>query len=133
MAGRVVVSTLNDDTGVLATQNGMSGIAKAWVQWVPSTGVINAQLNVSSVTTLATGRFRINFTTSMPSANYSVMCLGAVDNINGNLDNGSRIGISQSNGVITFPTASNVTIQTMASGGGLSNGAGWFALTVDSL
>ena len=40
MAGRVVVSTLNDDTGVLATQNGMTGIAKAWANWNGTNGSI---------------------------------------------------------------------------------------------
>jgi len=33
MAGSITISTLNNDTGVLATQNGMTGIAKAWVNF----------------------------------------------------------------------------------------------------
>jgi hypothetical protein len=75
MAGRVVVSTLNNDTGVLATQNGMTGIAKAWVNFNPTSGssaVIRASYNVSSVTYISTGYFTVNFTTSMPDANYCV-------------------------------------------------------------
>jgi hypothetical protein len=56
MAGRLVVTTLNNDTGVLATQNGMTGIAKAWVNFVGSSGSINGSFNVSSVTRTATGR-----------------------------------------------------------------------------
>lgn len=76
MAGRVVVSTLNDDTGVLATQNGMSGIAKAWVTW-NSSGTILKAFNVSSITVRGTGQWTVNFTTAMPDANYSMTSAAA--------------------------------------------------------
>jgi len=73
MAGRVVVSTLNNDTGVLATQNGMTGIAKAWVNFNGTgTVAIRDSFNVSSITDNGTGDYTINFTTAMPNANYSV-------------------------------------------------------------
>ena len=71
MAGRIVASTINDDTGVLATQNGMTGIAKAWVNFVGSSGSVNASFNVSSVTRNGTGDYTINFTTAMPNVNYA--------------------------------------------------------------
>ena len=71
MAGRITVSTLNNDTGVLATQNGMTGIAKAWVNFVGSTATINGSFNVSSVTRSSTGNYVVNFTTAMSNANYS--------------------------------------------------------------
>ena len=71
MAGSLVISTLNNDTGVLATQNGMTGIAKAWVQFTGSTGAINSSFNVSSITRHATGEYTVNFTTAMANANYS--------------------------------------------------------------
>jgi hypothetical protein len=73
MAGSLVISTLNNDTGVLATQNGMTGIAKAWVNFAGSTGTINGtSFNVSSVTRSSTGNYIVNFTTAMPNANYAV-------------------------------------------------------------
>jgi hypothetical protein len=76
MAGKVVVSTLNNDTGVLATQNGMTGIAKAWVNFNGglnnTAGVINNSFNVSSITVNGAGDYTINFTTAMPNANYAV-------------------------------------------------------------
>ena len=72
MAGRLTISTLNDDTGVLATQNGMSGIAKAWVNFNGATGNRNGSFNVSSVTRIGTGQYTVNFTTAMPNANYAV-------------------------------------------------------------
>jgi hypothetical protein len=81
MAGRLVVTTLNNDTGVLATQNGMTGIAKAWVNFdgVPSTPTIASSFNVSSVVKNSTGDYTINFTTAMPNANYVINANAALD------------------------------------------------------
>jgi hypothetical protein len=71
MAGKITVSTINDSSGVLATQNGMTGIAKAWVQYNGSTGAVNGAFNVSSVTRNGTGNYTVNFTTAMSNANYA--------------------------------------------------------------
>jgi hypothetical protein len=74
MAGKIVASTINDDTGVLATQNGMTGIAKAWVNFNGTgTVAIRDSFNVSSITDNGTGDYTINFTTAMPNANYAVV------------------------------------------------------------
>jgi hypothetical protein len=73
MAGALKISTLNDDTGVLATQNGMTGIAKAWVNFNGTgTVAIRSSFNVSSITDNGTGNYTVNFTTAMPNANYGV-------------------------------------------------------------
>jgi hypothetical protein len=74
MAGALTISTLNNDTGVLATQNGMTGIAKAWVNF-DGTGTpsIRGSFNVSSITDNGTGTYTVNFTTAMPNANYSAI------------------------------------------------------------
>jgi len=48
----------------------MTGIAKAWVQFTGSTGTVNSSFNVSSITRAAAGKYTINFTTTMPNANY---------------------------------------------------------------
>jgi hypothetical protein len=65
------VSTLNAPSGVLATQNGMTGIAKAWVTWTGgSSPAVTASFNVSSITYVSSGLFTINFTTAMANANY---------------------------------------------------------------
>jgi hypothetical protein len=85
MAGALTISTLNDSSGVLATQNGMSGIAKAWVNYNNSSGssaVIRSSFNVSSVTYNGTGDCTINFTTAMPDANYTWTTSGG-DNAQG--------------------------------------------------
>ena len=71
MAGTVVLSTLNDSSGVLATQNGMTGIAKAWARFGTSSATIAGSFNVSSITRNAAGDYTINFTTAMPNANYA--------------------------------------------------------------
>ena len=72
MAGGLTLSTLNDSSGVLATQNGMSGIAKAWVQFNGvTTATINGSFNVSSVTRNSTGNYTVTFTNAMKNANYA--------------------------------------------------------------
>jgi hypothetical protein len=74
LSGPVTVPTLNAPSGVLATQNGMTGIAKAWVNFNGgqgnTAGVINNSFNVSSITVNGTGDYTANFTTAMPNANY---------------------------------------------------------------
>jgi hypothetical protein len=72
MAGTLTISTLNDSSGVLATQNGMTGIAKAWLSYDGSTQTIRGSFNISSVTRSGTGAFTINFTTAMSNVNYSI-------------------------------------------------------------
>jgi hypothetical protein len=78
MAGRLVTSTINDDTGVLATQNGMTGIAKAWVNFngLTTPPTIRGAMNISSITKNTTGDYTLNFTTAMPNTNYSVSQIG---------------------------------------------------------
>jgi len=78
MAGKITVSTINDSSGVLATQNGMTGIAKAWVNFngVPSTPTVNSQFNVSSVVKNSTGNYTVNFTTAMSNSTYAVHTTG---------------------------------------------------------
>jgi hypothetical protein len=87
MAGRITISTLNNDTGVLATQNGMSGIAKAWANfgWVSSAVTVRASFNVSSVTRLSSQNYQVSFTTAMGTANYCAVANGGTIS-NGDLE-----------------------------------------------
>jgi hypothetical protein len=74
MAGKLTISTLNNDTGVLATQNGMTGICKAWVNFNGTgTVAIRGSFNVSSITDNGAGDYTVNFTTAMPNTNYSCL------------------------------------------------------------
>ena len=73
LSGALTVPTLNAPSGVLATQNGMTGIAKAWVNFAGASGTINASYNVSSVTTAGTGDFTVNLTNALTDTNYAIV------------------------------------------------------------
>jgi hypothetical protein len=73
MAGQLTVDTLKASTGVLATQNGMTGIAKAYINYNGVAQTVTGSFNVSSVTYNGTGDYTVNFTTAMPNTNYSVV------------------------------------------------------------
>ena len=52
-------------------------MATAWVHWNASgTVAILDNYNVSSITDSGTGNFSVNFSTAMPTANYSVVVAG---------------------------------------------------------
>ena len=77
MAGQLTIDTLRASSGVLATQNGMTGIAKAWVYWTGgSSPAIQNSFNVSSVTRNSEGNYTIAFSTAMPNATYAVASTG---------------------------------------------------------
>lgn len=81
MAGQLTIDTLKASSGVLATQNGMTGIAKAWVNfdgYTSSTATVRSSFNVSSVTRNSTGLYTINMTTAMPNATYAVSLTAAM-------------------------------------------------------
>ena len=51
----------------------VSGVSKAWVNFNGTgTVAIRGSFNVTSITDNGTGDYTVNFTTPMPSANYSV-------------------------------------------------------------
>ena len=76
-----VNGTLNLGSSPLATPTGSapSYTCRAWVNFDgtgtfspnPSTTKIRASGNVSSITDLGTGNYRVNFTTAMPDADYA--------------------------------------------------------------
>ena len=59
---------------VSTSQADSFAFCQAWVRFTGSTGVIptNGSYNVSSVTRLAAGDYRVNFANALSSANYSV-------------------------------------------------------------
>ena len=118
MAGRVVVSTLNDDTGVLAVQNGMTGIAKAWASFNGATAAIRGSFNVSSITRTTTGSYTISFTTAMANANYSVA--GLATTIGGEHTLVDLFANDTSGGSPSAPTTSSFIIGCVR-----YNGAAW--------
>jgi hypothetical protein len=72
MAGTIVANTINTDTGIFSTNNAYLGIAKAWVNFTPSTGAIVSSFNISSVTRNGNSDYTVNFSTAMTDANYCV-------------------------------------------------------------
>ena len=75
MAGTIVADTIQDGAGnSTAMDNAIYGSAKAWVQFVGSTGAVNASYNVSSVTRTGTGAYTVNFTNAFADTKYAWNC-----------------------------------------------------------
>jgi hypothetical protein len=106
MAGALTISTLNNDTGVLATQNGMTGIAKAWLSYNGLTQTVLGSFNISSVTYNGEGDYTANFTTAMANANYAVSLTSITINAPSDCRGGSLI---YGNGTGTGPTTKTTT------------------------
>ena len=82
------INTLSNLAGNQSTavENAINGSAKAWVNF-NGTGTVSirASYNVSSITDNGTSDYTINFSTSMPNANYSVVAaIGDTDVAHGN-------------------------------------------------
>jgi hypothetical protein len=121
MAGRLVVSTLNNDTGVLNVQNGMTGIAKAWVNFDGTgTPAIRGSFNVSSITDNGAGDYTVNFTTAMPNTNYAVAGSARFD---GTTDPTAvrYLGISSATSLATVMTTSSVRVAVAFANGSLQD------------
>lgn len=82
MAGQLTIDTLSASSGVLATQNGMTGIAKAWCSYNGSTQTIKSSFNMSSVTRNGSGNYTFNFTTAIGNTNYAWAASAGIDNSN---------------------------------------------------
>jgi len=122
------VSTLNAPSGVLATQNGMTGIAKAWAQFTGATPpVLNGSFNVSSITRNATGYYTINFTTAMSNANYSAVMSGGTV-ISG--ANSSQAIFTNNSAASVAPTTSSFTVTTGTASWGAYADLNWICVSV---
>jgi len=115
MAGKLVLSTLNDDTGSLATQNGMTGICKAWIRFNAQANPVTVygSYNIASVTYVDASTFTLNFTNAMPNANYAATGMGEWRN-----------GTSNA-GIVTMdrnypPQTTSLTVTYSGAGGGAS-------------
>lgn len=85
MAGALTIDTLNQSSGVYASNNAFSGIAKAWVNFNGTGGSasINKAFNVSSVVRNSAGIYTVNFTQSFPDANYVAVFVAKTGNTSG--------------------------------------------------
>ena len=74
--GKVKTTTIADelDTESTAVTNVINGSAKAWINFNgEGTVAIRRSFNVTSIVDNGTGIYTVNFTTSMPDANYSTL------------------------------------------------------------
>jgi hypothetical protein len=118
MAGQLTIDTLRAGSGVLATQNGMTGIAKAWIYWNGgSTPAIQGSFNFSSVTRNSEGNYTLAFTTAMANANYAVTSIGQNNNATqlGTIPNvtarsTSSVTLVYHNGIETIRDGSNQSV-----------------------
>lgn len=131
MAGQLTIDTLKASSGVLATQNGMTGIAKAWVNFNGTSGaspVIRGSFNVSSITRNGTGDYTVSYTTAMPDANYSVAGMGQ---FNGAGDVYAALIICLTGSISPPVTTTTTRIKTMyASGSGSQVDASYACIAV---
>jgi hypothetical protein len=96
----------------VTTIQNLSGVevytVKAWVNFNGTgTVAIRASGGVSSITDLAVGRYRVNFTNAMPDANYQVS--GTV----GTNPTNSGWGDLNINDALAAPTTTHVTVGTI--------------------
>jgi hypothetical protein len=86
-AGITFPDTVQQTNGMTMTGgNPKYYAARAWVNF-DGTGTVSirAAVNVSSITDLGVGEYRVNFTTPMPDANYSVIATASgIDRSNNN-------------------------------------------------
>jgi hypothetical protein len=81
MAGKLILDTIQDGSNnSIVITNAIKGTAKAWVSFLGSTQGIRNSLNVSSVTRVSAGAYRVNFTKAFPDVNFAVV---ATSNDNG--------------------------------------------------
>ena len=109
MAGTLTISTLSDGTNSTSSTNCIQGSAKAWVNFNGTgTVAIRGSYNVSSITDNGVGNYKVNFTTAMLDANYSVVFTagggtGAVISISG-IRTASLGGADQTTAGVTLYT-----------------------------
>lgn len=112
MAGTLTIDTLKASSGVLATQNGMTGIAKAWVKF-DSTPIIAGSFNVSSMTKISTGQYTLSLTTALPNTN--TVYAGFANEFAGSFGGGQRV-------LMAYPiSTSQINIGVTYQNGGVSD------------
>ena len=84
MAGTIAADTLTHSTaGSLTTDYVVNGSAKAWVNF-NGTGTVSIRdsLNLSSISDMGTGDFKINISNAFGNANYNISSSASIDAAN---------------------------------------------------
>jgi hypothetical protein len=116
MASELRVNTLKDASGnnSIATSFVAGGSAKAWADYTTAASfVLNASLNVSSLTDEGAGDCTINIASAMSSANYSV-----TSNVLGGLSGGTKIF---QNGAKAAGTYKQISTNSSGTAGDIGN------------
>ena len=110
------VLTSNGTTWVSsAPSTNASQLAKAWVNFVGSSGSIRSSFNVSSITRNGTGDYTVNFTSAFSDVNYTPVCTGMRDSD----DNGSLCTTVRGNPTYTGSfTTTTLRVLAENTGGG---------------
>jgi hypothetical protein len=103
-AGDITVTS----EGGAATMQLQQGLAKAWVNF-NGTGTIATRdsFNVSSLTDGGTGKYNVNYTSNMSSADYANSFV--IQTVDGNDDGNIKVGGLRKGGVV--PTSSSTPFQ----------------------
>jgi hypothetical protein len=102
MAGTLTISTLSDGTNSTSATNPIMGSAKAWVNFIGSSGTTRSSYNVTSITRNGTGDYTINFTSAFSSVNYTPVAMGMRDSDgNGSLNTTVRGNATYANSFTT--------------------------------
>ena len=113
---------MNSGYGSVATAYG----CRAWVQYNGVSKTIYSSGNISSVTYVSTGVYTINFTNSMPDANYST-------NASCSCTSGGTsliVNICSSGATTTAPTTSAVQVNTFSRSAGSSTDSPYVSVAV---
>ena len=129
MAGTIVADIHNTSSGVFATQNAVTGAAKAWAKFQGgngnTAGVILGYFNVSSITVNGTGDYTVNFTTAMADINYSAQA----NCLNGTVDT-SQMARAATPGLIGGWSTSSVRIGTFVTSNAAMENQKWVTVAI---
>jgi hypothetical protein len=96
-------STYVSDGGAV-TQNTVQGLAKVWISYNGSTNAILGSLNVTSVTDIAAGHYKNNYTNSFETASAYSVALGAGLASSGRPIDAFQNGTALTGSVTVFPS-----------------------------
>jgi len=116
MASELRVTTLANNAGTesVDTTYVINGSAKCWADYTTAASfVLNASLNVASLTDEGAGDCTINIASDMSSANYSV-----TSNVLGGLSGGTKIF---QNGAKTAGTYKQISTNSSGTAGDIAN------------
>jgi hypothetical protein len=97
------INTLSNLAGSQSTpvENAINGSAKAWVNFNGTgTVAIRGSYNISSITDVQTGVYRLNFITAMPDANYATTAIGSEGGGAGDKFYGYQVSTTQAQFVV---------------------------------